>query len=309
MTSPKSKAAKPSGGDEQRPSLGAAHQKLEPGLYVVATPIGNLRDITLRALDVLRRADLVMAEDTRVTRKLLSAHGISARVEAYHEHNADFAGAKILSALAEGAAIALVSDAGTPLVSDPGERLVRSVIEAGHRITPIPGASALLAAISAAGLPGGRFMFAGFPPAKSKARREDFAALVAVPASIVFFESGPRLAESLADMAAVFGAREAVIGRELTKMFEEFRRGSLPDLAQAAAIGDTPKGEIVIVVGAPPPQASFSEADIEAGSADAELRRALARLPVREAAQEVAAILGAPRRPLYQRALLLKDQA
>jgi 16S rRNA (cytidine1402-2'-O)-methyltransferase len=309
MTSPKSKAAKPSGGDEQRPSPGAAHQKLEPGLYVVATPIGNLRDITLRALDVLRRVDLVLAEDTRVTRKLLSAHGISARVEAYHEHNAESAGARALEALAGGAALALVSDAGTPLVSDPGERLVREVIEAGHRVIPIPGASALLAAVSAAGLPGGRFMFAGFPPPKSKARRDDFAALVAVPSSLVFFESGPRLAESLADMAAVFGARQAVIGRELTKMFEEFRRGSLPDLAQAAAMGDPPKGEIVIVVGAPAPQASVTEADIEAGGADAHLRNALARLPVREAAQEVAAILDAPRRPLYQRALILKGEA
>ncbi len=276
---------------------------------MVATPIGNLRDITLRALDVLKRADLVLAEDTRVTRKLLSAHGISARVEAYHEHNADFAGAKALGALAEGAAIALVSDAGTPLVSDPGERLVRDAIAAGHDVIPIPGASALLAAVSAAGLPGGRFMFAGFPPPKSKARREDFAALVAVPASLVFFESGPRLAESLSDMAAIFGARQAVIGRELTKMFEEFRRGALPDLARAAALGDAPKGEIVIVIAAPPPQVSITEADIEAGTADAELRSALARMPVREAAQEVAAILDAPRRSLYQRALLLKDQA
>jgi 16S rRNA (cytidine1402-2'-O)-methyltransferase len=309
MTSPRSKAAKPSGGGLRRLSPGAADQRLEPGLYVVATPIGNLRDITLRAIDTLKRADLVLAEDTRVTRKLFTVYGISARIEPYHEHNAEAAGARALAGLAEGAVIALVSDAGTPLVSDPGERLVRSAIEAGHRVIPVPGASALLAAVSAAGLPGGRFMFAGFPPPKSKARRGDFAALAAVPASLVFFESGPRLAESLADMAAVFGAREAVIGRELTKMFEEFRRGALPDMAKAVALGDQPKGEIVVVVAAPAPQAGVTEADIEAGRADTELRRALARLPVREAAQEVAAVLAAPRRPLYQRALYLKGQA
>ncbi len=276
---------------------------------MVATPIGNLRDITLRALDILKRADLVLAEDTRVTRKLLSAHGVSARVEPYHEHNAVEAGERALSRLEEGAAIAMVSDAGTPLVSDPGERLVAAAIAAGHRVIPIPGASALLAAVSASGLPGGRFMFAGFPPPKTKARREDFEALAAVPASLVFFESGPRLSESLADMAAVFGAREAVIGRELTKLFEEFRRGPLPDLAKAAALGDPPKGEIVIIVGAPTKAAGLSEADIEAGGADAALRNALARLPLREAAQEVAGALDAPRRPLYQRALILKGNA
>lgn len=276
---------------------------------MVATPIGNLRDITLRALDVLRSADLVLAEDTRVTRKLLSAHGISARVEAYHEHNAEVAGARALDALAQGAALALVSDAGTPLVSDPGDRLVRAAIEAGHRVIPVPGASALLAAVSAAGLQGGRFLFAGFPPPKSKARRDDFAALAATPASLVFFESGPRLAESLADMAAVFGARDAVIARELTKMFEEFRRGSLADLAESAARAAPPKGEIVIVVGPPAAEATLSEADIADGKADIELRRALARLPVREAAQEVAGVLAAPRRPLYQRALALKGKA
>ncbi|HWA20950.1 MAG TPA: 16S rRNA (cytidine(1402)-2'-O)-methyltransferase, partial [Caulobacterales bacterium] len=152
-------------------------------------------------------------------------------------------------------------------------------------------------------------MFAGFPPPKSKARRDDFAALAAVPASLVFFESGPRLAESLADMAAVFCGREAVIGRELTKMFEEFRRGALPDLAKAAALAEPPKGEIVVVVAAPAPQAGVTESDIEAGRADTELRRALARLPVREAVQEVAAVLAAPRRPLYQRALFLKGQS
>lgn len=276
---------------------------------MVATPIGNLRDITLRALDVLRRADLVLAEDTRVTRKLLSAHGIAARLQAYHEHNSESAGAAALAALADGAAIALVSDAGTPLVSDPGERLVRAAIAAGHRVVPVPGASALLAAVSAAGLATGRFLFAGFPPPRAGARREDFASLSGAPAALVFFESGPRLAESLADMAAIFGPREAVIARELTKLYEEFRRGRLDELAVAVATGEPPKGEIVIILAPPAPAETMSESDIAAGRADAALREALARLSLREAAQEVADALEAPRRALYQRALTLKGGA
>jgi 16S rRNA (cytidine1402-2'-O)-methyltransferase len=302
--------AKGNDGVPKRPSPGAARgseQTLEPGLYVVATPIGNLRDITLRALDVLRGADLVLAEDTRVTRKLLSAHGLSARLEAYHEHNAAASGARALDALAAGRAVALVSDAGTPLVSDPGEGLVRLAIEAGHRVFPIPGASALLAGLSAAGLPTGRFLFAGFPPPKSKQRRETFLELAGAPATLVFFESGPRLAESLADMAAVFGARPAVVGRELTKMFEEFRRGDLEALAAAAALGDPPKGEMVVMIGPPEAREALSEADIAAGRADEDLRAALDRLPLGQAAQEVAALTGASRRLLYQRALTLKN--
>jgi 16S rRNA (cytidine1402-2'-O)-methyltransferase len=302
--------AKGNDGAPKRLSPGAARgseQTLEPGLYVVATPIGNLRDITLRALDVLRAADLVLAEDTRVTRKLLSAHGVSARLEPYHEHNAGASGLRALDALGAGQVVALVSDAGTPLVSDPGEGLVRQAIEAGHRVFPIPGASALLAGLAGAGLPTARFLFAGFSPPKSKQRRETFLELAGVPATLVFFESGPRLAESLADMAAVFGARPAVVGRELTKMFEEFRRGDLPALAAAAALGDPPKGEMVVMVGPPEAREAMSEADIEAGAADHDLRAALARLPLGQAAQEVAALTGAPRRLLYQRALALKN--
>ena len=309
---PDSKAAQPSDGAPVRLSPDAAHssdERLDPGLYVVATPIGNLRDITLRALDTLRAVSVVFAEDTRVTRKLLSAYGIGARVEAYHEHNADSAGARVLEALAAGQAVALVSDAGTPLISDPGDRLVRSVIEAGHRVYPIPGASALLAGLSASGLPAARFLFAGFPPAKAGARRQMFEELARVPASLVFFETGPRLAESLADMAAVFGAREAAIGRELTKLFEEFRRGALADLAAQLAEEAPPKGEMVVILGPPAPETAIGEAEVEAGAADAQLREALARLSVREAAELVAAQIGAPRRVLYRRALHLKGEA
>jgi 16S rRNA (cytidine1402-2'-O)-methyltransferase len=238
---------------------------------------------------------------------LLSAHGLSARLEAYHEHNAAAAGARALEALEGGLVVALVSDAGTPLVSDPGEGLVRLAIEAGCRVFPIPGASALLAGLAGAGLPTARFLFAGFPPPKSKQRRETFLELASVPATLVFFESGPRLAESLTDMAAIFGGRAAVVGRELTKMFEEFRRGDLATLAAGAALGDPPKGEMVVMVGPPEVRETLSEAEIEAGGADEDLRAALARLPIGQAAQEIAALTGASRRALYQRALTLKN--
>jgi 16S rRNA (cytidine1402-2'-O)-methyltransferase len=311
MSTPGLKGADPTGRRGKRPSraaAGAGDQKLEPGLYVVATPIGNLRDITLRALDVLKGADVVFAEDTRVTRKLLSAYGISARVEAYHEHNAPIAAKRVLAALAEGQAVALTSDAGTPLISDPGQPLVRAAAAAGHRIIPIPGASAALAALSASGLPTDRFLFAGFPPTRSKARRAWLADLAAAPATLVLFETGPRLAESLADMAAVFGDRDAVVCRELTKVYEEFRRGPLRTLAAAAALGEPPKGEMVVLIGPPAPAGTLSESAIEKGEADAALRAALARMTVKDAAHVVAEALGAPRRALYRRALALKGE-
>ncbi|MGE3302916.1 MAG: 16S rRNA (cytidine(1402)-2'-O)-methyltransferase [Hyphomonadaceae bacterium] len=282
---------------------------MEPGLYVVATPIGNLRDITLRALDILAGADLLLAEDTRVARKLLDAYGIAARPEAYHEHNAVAAGARALAALGEGRAVALVSDAGTPLVSDPGARLVRDAIAAGHRVIPIPGASAPLAALAAAGLPAERFLFAGFPPPKSVARRRFFEEFAEAPATLAFFETGPRLAESLADMAAVLGDREAVVGRELTKLFEEFRRGPLGELAKQYAVEPQPKGELVVMVAPPPEAVGMSEAEIEAGAADLDLRAALKTLSVKEAAQQVAVLRDAPRRALYRRALSLQAEA
>ncbi|MBI1252002.1 MAG: 16S rRNA (cytidine(1402)-2'-O)-methyltransferase [Alphaproteobacteria bacterium] len=273
---------------------------LEAGLYVVATPIGNLRDITLRALDVLGGADRILAEDTRVTRKLLNAYGIEARVSTYNDHSSDTDRAEILDALAAGEAIALVSDAGTPLISDPGFKLVRAAVEAGHNVMPVPGASSVLAALSVAGLPSNEFYFAGFPPNKSAARRATFEDLAAMQATLIFFETGPRLADSLADMAAIFGDRGAAVARELTKLFEEVRRDRLPDLAAHYAAAGAPKGEVVVLV-APGETAAPDEAAI-----DAALRDALQRLSVKDAAEEVSTLLGVSRRDAYARALAIK---
>jgi 16S rRNA (cytidine1402-2'-O)-methyltransferase len=272
---------------------------LSPGLYVVATPIGNLRDITLRALDVLAGADLVLAEDTRVTGKLLSAYGLKAKLERYDEHAADRVRPRILAALAAGQRIALVSDAGTPLISDPGFRLVREAAAQGSVVIPIPGASASLAALSAAGLPTDRFLFAGFPPPKTAARQRFFRELAPVQASLVFYEGVSRLGACLADMAAVFGPREAVVARELTKLYETVTRGALDILAADPTLV-APKGEVVIIVG-PGAIVAISDADADTALADA-----LSRLGPAEAASEVAAALGLNRRYLYRRALALK---
>ncbi|MBS0296534.1 MAG: 16S rRNA (cytidine(1402)-2'-O)-methyltransferase [Proteobacteria bacterium] len=275
---------------------------VEPGLYVVATPIGNLRDITLRALDVLAAADLVLAEDTRVTGKLLSAFGLHKKLERYDDHIGDQVRPKVLAALQAGQVVAQVSDAGTPLVSDPGYKLVRAAVEAGLKVHPIPGASAPLAALTLSGLPTDRFLFAGFTPNKTSARRALFEALKATRATLVFFETGPRLRESLADMAAVFGPREAGVARELTKLYEECVRGVLPDLA-ADPRCDGPKGEIVVMVG------PGEEAEASAEDADTALTEALARMGPADAASEVSRALGLPRKALYRRALELKGKA
>jgi 16S rRNA (cytidine1402-2'-O)-methyltransferase len=272
---------------------------LAAGLYVVATPIGNLRDITLRALDVLHAADLVLAEDTRVTGKLLAAFGISARMERYDEHAAERTRPKALAVLAEGGRVALVSDAGTPLISDPGYKLVREAWAQGAVVYPIPGASALLAGLSAAGLPTDRFLFAGFPPPKSAARRTFLAELAGIRATLVFYEGGSRLAASLADMAAVLGPREAAVGRELTKLYESVTRGTLDALAADPQFA-APRGEIVVLV-APGRETAATEADADQALADA-----LTRLSPGEAASEVAKALGLPRRDLYRRAMTLK---
>ncbi len=276
---------------------------LAPGLYVVATPIGNLRDVTLRALDTLRGADLVLAEDTRVTAKLLNAHGIRARLQAYHEHNAAEARPRVLAALEEGRVVALVSYAGTPLVSDPGYRLVREVIDAGHPVFPIPGASALLSALVTAGLPTDRFLFAGFPPPRSAARRTFLGELAGVQATLVIYEGASRLGECLTDMAEVLGGeRPAAVGRELTKLYETVKRGTLAELAADPAL-QAPKGEVVIVIGA------GVQAETAPEDADAALSEALARLSPGEAASEVARATGLPRRELYRRAVALKAAA
>jgi 16S rRNA (cytidine1402-2'-O)-methyltransferase len=274
---------------------------LAPGLYLVATPIGNLRDITLRALDVLAAADLVLAEDTRVSAKLLTAYGLAKRVERYDEHAAARVTPKIMASLAGGARIALISDAGTPLVSDPGYRLALEAIAAGVQVFPIPGASAALAALSVAGLPTDRFLFAGFPPPKSAARRSFLQELKGVRATLILFEGASRLGASLADMAEVLGARPAAVARELTKLHETLVRGDLASLAADPKLA-APKGEVVVVIG-PPADIAAEPAD-----ADAALAEALARLSPADAAREVADALGLPRRDLYRRALSLQGR-
>ncbi|WP_135211971.1 16S rRNA (cytidine(1402)-2'-O)-methyltransferase [Vitreimonas flagellata] len=275
----------------------------ETGLYVVATPIGNLRDITLRALDILGGVNRVYAEDTRVARKLMDAYGLKPRLAAYHEHNAEAAREEILDALGRGESVALISDAGTPLVSDPGFKLARAVIEAGHRVFPIPGASASLAALVVSGLPSDRFLFAGFLPNKQGARKATLTELADIDATLILYESGPRLAESLADMVEVLGARSAAVARELTKMFEETRRDTLDALAAHYAEAGGPRGEIVVVIGPPHAKGEVSEEAL-----DAFLLKALPR-GVKDAAAEAARDLGVPRKRAYQRALELKDRA
>jgi 16S rRNA (cytidine1402-2'-O)-methyltransferase len=275
---------------------------LEPGLYLVATPIGNLRDITLRALDVLAGCDLILAEDTRVTGKLMSAYGLKKKLERCDDHAAARIAPRIIGQLAQGARIALVSDAGTPLISDPGFHLAREAIAAGHKVIPIPGASAALAALTTAGLPADRFLFAGFPPARAGARRAFFEDLAAIRCTLIFYEGGSRLAASLGDMAAVFGPRDAVVCRELTKLYETITRAPLDVLAADPAFAE-PKGELVVLVG------PGAELAATAADADRALQDALARLSPGEAASEVAKQLGLPRRDLYRRAIALKGGA
>jgi 16S rRNA (cytidine1402-2'-O)-methyltransferase len=292
-----------------KPSGGRAASKSGEGrglLSLVATPIGNLGDITLRALETLRAADAIACEDTRVTAKLLARHGIERPLIAYHEHNARQVEPQLIRRLEEGAQIALVSDAGTPLLSDPGEGLVRAAIASGIGVTALPGPSAALAALSLSGLSAERFLFAGFPPPRSGERRRFLAELAAVPATLILYEAPHRLAESLADMAAVFGQRPAAIARELTKLHEEVRRGSLASLAADIGGAAAPRGEIVVVV-APPQQPAAGE---EAGGPDldAVLRDALRRLSLRDAVAEASAITGLPRRRVYARALQLQEE-
>lgn len=274
----------------------------EAALYLVATPIGNLGDITLRALETLAGADLLACEDTRVTRVLLDRYGIRQRPTPYHEHNANEAGPRLIEALESGRSVALVSDAGTPLVSDPGYRLVEQALEKGIRVVPIPGASAVLAALTASGLPSDAFMFAGFLPVKDGQKRTRLSELVAVPATLIFFESPRRLADTLVAMADVYGDRPAAIGRELTKTFEEMRTGTLPALAAHYAEAPTPKGEVVICVGPPTEQAPAAPADI-----DRLLLSLAAEMPASKAAAEAARMTGGQKPALYRRLLELKE--
>ena len=278
-----------------------AARPLEAALYLVATPIGNLGDITLRALETLAAADVLACEDTRVTRVLLDRYAIRQRPVAYHEHNAAEAGPKLIAALERGKSVALVSDAGTPLVSDPGFRLVEQALAAGIKVVPIPGASAVLAALTASGLPSDAFLFAGFLPVKDGQRKTRLSALAAVPATLIFFESPRRLADTLVAMAEVLGDRPAAIGRELTKTFEEMRTGTLAALAAHYAEAPTPKGEIVICVG-PPGERTEAPEDV-----DRLLMSLAAEMPASKAAAEAARMTGQPKQALYRRLLELKD--
>lgn len=272
---------------------------LAPGLHVVATPIGNLGDITVRALETLAAADVIACEDTRISRRLLDRYAIATPQVSYHDHNGASARPKLLARLAAGERVALISDAGTPLVSDPGYKLVVEAVAAGHTVHPLPGASAVLAALVAAALPTDCFLFDGFLPPKSGQRRNRIAELAAVPASLLFYESGPRLAESLADLAQGLGPRPAAVCRELTKAYEEVRRGDLASLAAHYAGAEPPRGEIVLVIG-PPLDAAAGDADV-----DAALARALGESSLKDAVAAVTALTGRPKREVYARALAL----
>jgi 16S rRNA (cytidine1402-2'-O)-methyltransferase len=276
--------------------------RLAPGLHIVATPIGNLGDITLRALAALAGADVIACEDTRVTRKLTDRYGIATPLTPYHDHNAEKARPALLRRLADGAAVALVSDAGTPLISDPGFKLVHAAQDAGHPVTALPGPSSVLAALTVSGLPTDQFLFAGFLPPKQSARRTRIAELARVPSTLVLFETGPRIAEALADLAAGMGPRGATICRELTKLHEEIRRGDLETLAQNCGEEEI-RGEFVLVV-APPSAAAIPSAE----ETETLLRQALSRVSLKDAVAEVAVATGLPRRDLYQRALALAKE-
>jgi len=274
---------------------------LSPGLYIVATPIGNLGDLSPRAAEVLSRADRIAVEDSRVTARLLQHIGVKRPMTPYHDHNAEAVRPGLIARMGS-EAIALVSDAGTPLISDPGYKLVRDARAAGHMVVTVPGPCAAIAALTLAGLPTDRFLFLGFLPAKAKARSEAIAEVAGVRATLVLYESGPRLGATLAALAEGLGDREAAVTRELTKRFEEAVTGTLSSLA--ARYAETPpKGEIVVVV-APPGTPAPASAD----EAEAALAEALTRLPASKAAGEVAKRFGLDRKALYARALEMKDE-
>jgi 16S rRNA (cytidine1402-2'-O)-methyltransferase len=281
--------------------LRAEAEPLSPGLHIVATPIGNLKDISFRALSTLAAADAVLAEDTRTSKTLLAHYGIATPLLPYHEHNAAQMRPKILEKLRQGGKLALISDAGTPLVSDPGYKLVAEVVSERLPVTGIPGPSAVLAALVLAGLPTDRFFFEGFLPPKAAARKARLTELSAIPGTLVFFESPRRLAEMLADAATVLGARAGAVARELTKYYENVRRGALPELAAHYAEAEEARGEIVVVIGPPDASATAAQGD----TLDEALRAALAKVSLKEAVAQVAAASGQPRRVVYARALEL----
>jgi 16S rRNA (cytidine1402-2'-O)-methyltransferase len=275
-----------------------------PGLHLVATPIGHLGDITLRALETLAGVDIIACEDTRITRRLTERYAISAELKQYHEHNAALARPKILEKLAQGASIALVSDAGTPLISDPGFKLVREVCAAGFAVIAVPGASSVLTALSVAALPTDRFFFEGFLPAKEHARRTRLAELSKIDATLVMFESGNRVQDTLADLAAIMGTRDAAICRELTKLHEEIKRAPIVELARHADTLET-RGEFVLVIAPPAADAQV----MSEGALDDLLRSSLTRDSVKDAVAHAVELSGRPRREVYARALELSREA
>jgi 16S rRNA (cytidine1402-2'-O)-methyltransferase len=287
-------------------AIGGQHltaSKAAAGLHLVATPIGNLGDITLRALETLAGVDLIACEDTRITRRLTERYGIAADLTPYHEHNAAAARPKLLERLAQGGSVALVSDAGTPLISDPGYKLVREACAAGHRVVALPGASAVLTALSVAALPTDRFFFEGFLPAKKTARRTRLAELARIDATLVLFEAGSRVQDTLRDLATPMGERDAAICRELTKLHEEISRATLSELAENADALET-RGEFVLVIGPPAADAQV----ISAEAVDNLLREQLRDHSVKDAVAHAVALSGRPRREIYARALELAKQ-
>jgi len=277
--------------------------KAAPGLHLVATPIGNLRDITLRALETLAGVDIIACEDTRITRRLTERYAITALLKPYHEHNAALARPKILEKLSQGASIALVSDAGTPLISDPGFKLVREVCAAGYPVIALPGPSSVLAALSVAALPTDRFFFEGFLPAKQVARRTRLTELARIDATLVMFESGNRVQDTLADLAGIMGGRDAALCREMTKLHEEIKRGPVAELARDAGTLET-RGEFVLVVGPEAADARVMPAD----ELDDLLRSQLRRDSVKDTVAHAVEISGRPRREIYARALELAKE-
>src|SRR5712672_2366076 len=278
--------------------------KAAPGLHLVATPIGNLGDITLRALETLAGVDIIACEDTRITRRLTERYAITALLKPYHEHNAALARPKILERLAEGASIALVSDAGTPLISDPGFKLVREVCAAGHAVIAVPGPSSVLTALSVAALPTDRFFFEGFLPARETARRARLVELKRIDATLVMFESGNRVQDTLRDLADIMGERDAAICREMTKLHEEVRRAPVSELAKSADALET-RGEFVLVIGPPAAGAQIMAGD----ELDELLRYQLQRGSVKDAVAHAVELSGRPRREIYARALELAREA
>ncbi|HSS13139.1 MAG TPA: 16S rRNA (cytidine(1402)-2'-O)-methyltransferase [Rhizomicrobium sp.] len=289
-------------GGKSPTSVSSDKGDLAAGLYILATPIGNARDISLRALETLKGCDVIAAEDTRVTSKLLAIHGISKPLIPYNDHNGPQMRPKILARLEQGQAVALVSDAGTPLVSDPGYKLVREAIAAGASIVALPGPSAVLTGLTLSGLPSDRFLFAGFLPSKAGERKTMLDKFGGLRATLIFFESAQRLEDSLPALAEVLGDRQAVVARELTKLHEEVRRGSLRELAAHYAKAGAPRGEVTLLVAPPDDSAAPDSARI-----DAALKAALAFMPVKAAAEMIAALTDGSRKALYARALELKD--